>query len=238
MGGPAKKNILILIILGVFIFAPKTLALEIAWPDSPAGTPITDTSTLPDLIKYIYEWAIALGGLAVFISLLIAGIQYLTSLGDPSSLKEAMDRMKSAVLGLILLLSSWLILNTINPDLTSFTTEPLDLSNIGTSTMGLSTSSLNTNPTYCEKIRVYYSGGTIDVEKGGAGTEGNCRKVSLQGKSIFRSEGYLDGRLNETCMGSLQFFTSEDCAKDMIATYPATSPNITLDQVVRGIKFF
>ncbi|HBK72340.1 MAG TPA: hypothetical protein DDZ39_11920, partial [Flavobacteriaceae bacterium] len=76
------------------------------------------------LIAYLYEWGIALGGLAAFVALLIAGFVYMTSVGDPTKMKEAMDRIKSALLGLIFLLSSYLILNTINPELT--TLRPID----------------------------------------------------------------------------------------------------------------
>ena len=118
-----KKDFLILfflLIVGLFAINSAALALQVTWPDSPAGTPLNDGSELPNLIQYLYEWGISLGGLAVFISLIIAGIQYLSSFGNPISMKEALDRIKSAFLGLILLLSSWLILNTINSDLTSF----------------------------------------------------------------------------------------------------------------------
>jgi len=106
-------------------------ALETSWPNSPAGTPLTRCSTLPMMVKYFYEWGISLGGLAAFISLIIAGFQYLTSVGNPTIMKEAMDRIKSASFGMVLLLGSWLILNTINPQLTTFRTGPMDLSGIG-----------------------------------------------------------------------------------------------------------
>ena len=124
-----KKILLLLILLGVFI-ASETVALEVNWPPSPAGTQLTPDSTLPDLIKYLYEWGITLGGLAAFVALLIAGFQYLTSVGDPARMKDAMDRIKSTLLGLVLLLGSWLILNNISPQFTTFQTKPLDLTEI------------------------------------------------------------------------------------------------------------
>jgi len=93
--------------------------LELAWPNSPMGTSLTDNSKLVDFVKYLYEWGIALGGLAAFIALVIAGFQYLTSAGNAMKMSNAMKRIQSAVLGLLLLLSSVLILNTINPQLTT-----------------------------------------------------------------------------------------------------------------------
>jgi len=93
--------------------------LEIRWPNSPLGTSIARCTNVTGMVKYFYEWGIALGGLAAFVALIIGGFLYLTSMGEPTRLAEAKDRIKSAFFGLILLLSSWLILNTINPQLTT-----------------------------------------------------------------------------------------------------------------------
>jgi hypothetical protein len=116
-----KKPIFCLIIAGILMANAATLAaFQVEWPNSPVGTPLNATSELQDLIKYFYEWAIALGGLAIFIVLVFAGFQYLTSTGNPASMSEAQERIRSAVIGLVLLLGSVLILNTINPELTTF----------------------------------------------------------------------------------------------------------------------
>ena len=126
--------IFILIIVPISVVVADELKLQTAWPLSPM-TQINLQDIDPDqdgnqianityLIAYLYEWGIALGGLAAFVALLIAGFVYMTSVGDPTKMKEAMDRIKSALLGLIFLLSSYLILNTINPELT--TLRPID----------------------------------------------------------------------------------------------------------------
>jgi hypothetical protein len=120
-----KKIFFSIVIFEIFVISLYTLAgepgLELTWPPSPATHIILTPSTpLPKLVQYFYEWGIALGGLAAFISLVIGGFQYLTSMGEPARIREAKDRIYSAFLGLILLLGSWLILNTINPQLTSF----------------------------------------------------------------------------------------------------------------------
>jgi len=94
--------------------------LEVRWPDSPAGTSISGCTTVTGMVKYFYEWGIALGGLATFFALVMGGFQYLTSMGEPAKITEAKNRISSAIFGLVLLLGSWLILNTINPELTKF----------------------------------------------------------------------------------------------------------------------
>jgi len=97
-------------------------SLEVGWPPSPAGDTLSSCTSVTGMIKYIYDWAISLGGLVAFISLVMAGFQYITSAGNAGKMREAMDRIRSAFGGLILLLSSWLILNTINPELTTLRT--------------------------------------------------------------------------------------------------------------------
>ncbi|MDP2947012.1 MAG: hypothetical protein Q8N88_02770 [Nanoarchaeota archaeon] len=78
---------------------------------------ITSTSTLPELIRYIYRFALLACGLTAFVAILIGAILYVTSAGDSSKASDAKDRITSALWGILILLSSFLILNTINPDL-------------------------------------------------------------------------------------------------------------------------
>lgn len=94
--------------------------LGVDWPASPLGTQISRCTNVTGMVKYFYEWGITIGGLVTFIALLIAGFQYLTSVGEPAKMTEAKNSIYSALFGLVLLLASWLILETINPQLTRF----------------------------------------------------------------------------------------------------------------------
>jgi hypothetical protein len=124
-----RKLFLLIIFLITFGFSFKVFALEVTWPDSPLspGFTLTDQSSLTDLVRYFYEWGIFIGGLAVLISLLIGGFLYLTSVGNPTRMSEAKDRIFSAIIGLVLLFSIYLILKTINPDLTALTPPTVSL---------------------------------------------------------------------------------------------------------------
>jgi hypothetical protein len=64
---------------------------EVKWPNSPFGTSIARCTNVTGMVKYFYEGGIALGGLAAFISLIIGGFQYLTSMGEPIRLGGAKD---------------------------------------------------------------------------------------------------------------------------------------------------
>jgi len=72
---------------------------------------------LPKYVKYIFNFAVGISGLIAFGSLVYGGSQYLISGDSPSAMNEAKDQIFSALLGIAILLSSYLILTTINPQL-------------------------------------------------------------------------------------------------------------------------
>lgn len=118
-----KKNLSIsffLLILISLLISPKLIkALEIEYPSiGTVEAPSTETVELPSYIRYIFHLAIALTGIIGMGALIYGGILYLISAGKPATLAEAKDQILSAIVGLILLLTSFLILNTINPQLT------------------------------------------------------------------------------------------------------------------------
>src|SRR3989344_1574348 len=73
---------------------------------------------LGEFINKIYIIAIAVVGAAVLFQFTIAGFTYLLAAGNAAEVGRAQEKMKNAILGAILLLSAYLILNVINPDLT------------------------------------------------------------------------------------------------------------------------
>lgn len=120
-------NFTLIFISLFFVFSTTSVfAYELDWPNSPAGTSIGDGTTITTLVKYIYEWGISIGILLAFVAVVVAGFTYMTSVGNANKIKEAQDNIKDAFIGLALLLSSWLILNTINPSLTNLTMPNID----------------------------------------------------------------------------------------------------------------
>ena len=114
------KNKIIFFLTALGLLAPlKIFALQINWPASPAGTALSDQSTLTELTKYSYEWAITLGILAFFVSIVINGVRYMTSTGDPSKTSASRKKIQSSAAGLALLLGSWVLLSFLNPRLTT-----------------------------------------------------------------------------------------------------------------------
>lgn len=128
-----KKIKLPLIFATIFLLVDSVFAqtnnwsLQVNWPNSPVGTPLNSTSGIAKLVKYFYEWGIAIGIIIFFGMLIYAGFQYITSTGNPDKLKSAKNKIISGFSGVLLLLGSYLILNTINPELTDIRT--IDFSN-------------------------------------------------------------------------------------------------------------
>jgi len=109
---------LVLILEGSFVFAQEAgRGLEIEYPEAFGEAPRTVETSLPEYVKYIFNFSIMIAGLVAFGALVAGGIRYLTSAGAPAVMADAKDQILAAFLGLIILLCSYLILVTINPQL-------------------------------------------------------------------------------------------------------------------------
>ncbi|MEK9183880.1 MAG: hypothetical protein AAB890_02300, partial [Patescibacteria group bacterium] len=70
-------------------------------------------------ITNIYRFALMIGGIVVFSRVVYGGLKYLSAAGNAAAQSDAKDVITQAIWGLALLFGSFLILNTINPDLTN-----------------------------------------------------------------------------------------------------------------------
>lgn len=115
-----KRIIKLLIVILVFspVFSFAALTLENIYPTVP-GTSLglSSDSTLGEAIRYFSSWFIFIGAIIAFGSLIYAGVLYLSSIAKPAIMQEAQTRIFKSFLGLAILLGSYLILLTINPEL-------------------------------------------------------------------------------------------------------------------------
>jgi len=111
----AYFTFLVIVLFGATI--QPALALEVNYPNLvPFVTP-WENITLPQYIQYIFVFIIILVGAIGIISIAISGFQILLSFGSPAKRGAAMERIRSIILGIILLVSSTIILRTINIEL-------------------------------------------------------------------------------------------------------------------------
>ncbi len=84
---------------------------------TPIAAPTQGLPTdLGQLIQQIFGWSLTVLGIAVFVMIFYAGFLWLTAAGNTARIGEAKSRITNAAFGAVLLLSSYLILYTINPD--------------------------------------------------------------------------------------------------------------------------
>jgi len=127
-----KKSSLILI-LAVSVFIAGTAMVQ-AVESSSGG--------ISGYIDNFYNTAIILGGVAAILVIIIGGLMWATS-GAIDQKNMGRDLITSAIWGLVLLLGAYIILNTINPELTDLS-EP---GGVGEGIAGLNTGGLVTgNP--------------------------------------------------------------------------------------------
>ncbi len=108
--------------------AAATYQWEIPFPPAPGGA--APDTTIESVVNYIYTWGLALGGAFAFVRLVIAGIQWGTS-GTVFAAGNAKQTMQEVAFGLVILLGSWLLLNTINPQIVNPQVEfPSSLGNV------------------------------------------------------------------------------------------------------------
>lgn len=98
--------------------APK--ALEVNYPSIQNSPTLTENTNLPEYVKYIFDIAIAASGLIALVVFTLAGVKYLTSTGSPGAIQDSKERMWSAFFGLFILFTSYILLNTINPNFLKF----------------------------------------------------------------------------------------------------------------------
>ncbi|HHE67590.1 MAG TPA: hypothetical protein ENL33_00805, partial [Candidatus Parcubacteria bacterium] len=115
-----NKRVLLVFVFCFLFFAPflfvKASPLELNYPEF-FGQKITSETTLPEYIKYIFNFALFAVGLIFLGSLVWTGITYLTSAGRPAKMAEAKERLGSAFLGVVIIFASYIILTSINPEL-------------------------------------------------------------------------------------------------------------------------
>ncbi len=68
-------------------------------------------------IQAIYWYALGFAVLSAILMIVIGGVEYTTSWASDSNKGKAKERITNAIIGLVIALTGYLILNTVNPNL-------------------------------------------------------------------------------------------------------------------------
>jgi hypothetical protein len=116
--------------------------LETGLPVIP-GQP-SPSEGLPQYINYLFIFGLGLITILALAQMMVGGILYVFAAGNVAKVETAKDHIYQALIGLGLLLASYLLLNTINPDLVNLKTPKIDpLQLTGQLTPGMSVEEFN-----------------------------------------------------------------------------------------------
>lgn len=122
-----KKYIFIIIFLFAASLVPLAIShtpyaalaqvrLETGLPTIPAAG-LTRGQELPSYINYLFIFGLSLVAFLALGQMMLGGIHYILAAGNVAKVEDAKNTIQQALLGLGLLLVSYLLLRTINPDL-------------------------------------------------------------------------------------------------------------------------
>ncbi len=160
---------------------------------------VTDKTTFSEFVQRIVIIALSVGAILAVLMLVVGGFQWMVSeaVGDKTLGRE---RVKNAILGLLILLASVLILNTINPQLTnvSLLVQPLNLPQIETR----SGTPSNPNAPSIRQLdpQVMCSEGEYSRTTGGVVISPTCRlklesECGRTGQELWTISGYWCNRI-------------------------------------------
>jgi len=109
-----KLSTIFLIAAGIIISSPVFAAVSI-----PTIAGIPRDATAAEFIVYFFNLAIAVGGLIAVVIIISAGVEYITAQGEPGKIESAKKKIQNTLLGVAVLLASYIVLNIINPSLTT-----------------------------------------------------------------------------------------------------------------------
>ena len=148
---------------------------------------------LGEYIIYIFNFAVAISAVLAFLVIAYNGIKLLNSQGNPSDLSEAKKKIINSLLGLAVLLTSYILLTTINPELVNV--KNVSIGNVSVTLPFFSPSKTETKDSFnFEEIPI----GTL-TESILAGTSSKknmvpCYEYDIIGNPVDRNN---DGKIDE-----------------------------------------
>ncbi len=103
-----------ILFIPLFVFASD---LNLEYPFLGIDLQTVGDIGISGLVAWLYYMIIMVAVVASFGVLVWGGIEYLTSAGNQTRMKSAIDRIQNAIIGLLLVLISGLAINTISPSL-------------------------------------------------------------------------------------------------------------------------
>lgn len=118
-----KKIFLIVLLLALFVFFAEMSviaqeALEVEYPTIGEFRPTSsDAEGFPDHLRYAINFLTIAASVVAFGALVYGGFLWMTSEGEPLKMQKSKERITASLIGLVIVLGSFLLLNSIDPQL-------------------------------------------------------------------------------------------------------------------------
>jgi hypothetical protein len=122
------RRLSLIFLLVVLVLAPIAAhAQQTTNPCTIAGLKANQNnpSTLPKCVNQIYIWSLGIGALLALLMTILGGYSYMTAAGNAERADSGKSYIWGSVIGLVLLFTAYLLLQTINPDLINFNIDAL-----------------------------------------------------------------------------------------------------------------
>ena len=121
------------------------------------GRRVADIPFLAEYLAGLYRFLVGLAGLAATVMIIVGGMRWLLAAGDAGKIGAAKTTITSATVGLIIALGSYIILFTLNPELVSFRSLRVGITNPETLDVEGAEGSEETEPAALESCATTFS---------------------------------------------------------------------------------
>jgi hypothetical protein len=111
-----KKILTSAILFGILVVVAQAVNINPNIPYNPAISQ-KPSDTPGGIIANFYQFSLLIGGLLALGAIVYGATKYTLAAGNPSGQGDAKDQILQALLGLLLLVGAYLVLNILNPDL-------------------------------------------------------------------------------------------------------------------------
>ncbi|MDD4900943.1 MAG: hypothetical protein PHS62_02400 [Patescibacteria group bacterium] len=171
-------------------FTPQVTGLNYNFNNSD-----TSTGNIANYIKAIYQYAIGIVGILAAIVLMVGGVLWIIAGGNATQVGEAKARIGAALTGLVLALTSYLILYTVNPALVNLKTTNVP----GVNNTNTNTSSSTTQTNCCAFTKGMY----LTCNDTSTASEATCKTaITNEGGTFLNyvANGKCSSKAGEGCI--------------------------------------
>jgi hypothetical protein len=200
------------ILTGIGWVYAQTSTLEVDYPVFSNAPDPSLLNYLPDYIRYIYVFFVITGGLIALVVIITGGFRYLTSAGNPAVMSDSRNQIFSALIGLIILLGSYVFLNELNPE--TLTIEPPHLTAAGQGIIVYSDQSCGDGSNALPGVMKPLSAGTRFLR---------VETTSRVGEENFGTDAFPVGSFytfNSQEDFTIEFYGNDDCETGWLKTVP------------------